>query len=177
MGYALRVRTIQGLLAFGVLSWAVAPMWGGYAFGAVYLLTLLTLVLRRRAAGKKLGGHAGELSKSLPPEAVEWAQRYPLFYVWPEAAKSWALTMTLISLAMVGLSLLFVARGLFFVQPGVWVAVAPAAGVFFVSGVMARGLDLDELVGRVGQRATHDEVKRVLTMQSHAGTWSPGEPG
>ncbi len=173
------IRTLQLLLVASAVAWGVAPIWGGYAFGAVYLLAVLTVLSKRRAAKKKLVAHAEELARSLPPEAVAWAQKHPLFYVWPQAAQAWGLTLKMASLTMGLLSLWFVVRGFLFVQPWVWLCVVPATAVFFAGVTWGSRLDLDEMVKDeklAEQRKLHDETKKVLALQSLAGKWSPGEP-
>ena len=173
------IKTLQLLLVVGALAWGLAPVWGGYGFGAIYLLMVLTVIAKRRAARKKLAAHAEELAKSLRPEAVAWAQKHPLFYVWPQAAQAWGLTLKMGSLLMGLLSIWFVVRGFLFLQPWVWLCILPATVVFFVGVTWGSRLDLDDLVQDekwVAERTLHDEVKRVLALQSLAGKWSPGEP-
>lgn len=173
------IKTLQLLLVAGAVAWALAPVWGGYGFGAIFLLTALTIFSKRRAARKKLAAHVEELGKSLTPEAVAWAQKHPLFYVWPEAAQAWGTTLKMTSLVMGLLSLWFLVRGFFFVQPWVWLCIAPATAVFFVGVTWGSKLDLETLLAddaKKPQKALHDEVKKVLTLQSLAGKWAPGEP-
>ena len=173
------IKTLQLLLVASAAAWGIFPVYGGYGFGAAYLLVLLTVLAKRRAARKKLAAHVEEMGKSLPAEAVTWAQKHPLFYVWPQAAQAWGLTLRMTSLVMLLLSIWFVVRGFFFLQPWVWLCVAPATVVFFLGVTWGSRLDLDEFVKDeklAGQRALHDEVKKVLTLQSLAGKWAPGEP-
>lgn len=175
----MAIRTLQSLLLLGAIGWALFPQWGAVAFFSAYLLLVGSLVLLARAARKKLGGHLDELAKALPPEAIDWAKQHPLFYVWPQAAREWGLTLKITSLLMLGLSLWFAIRGLVFVTPSVWLMILPAAAVFVVGITWGGRLDLEALLGEERWRPKkplHDEVKKVLTLQSLAGKWTPGEP-
>ena len=168
------------LVLFGAcLAWGLFPQWGGLGFGAVYGLLLLTIVSKRRAARKKLATHEEQMAGSLTPEAIAWAKKHPLFYVWPQAAREWSLTMKVVSLMMLLLSVWFVVRGLVFLQPWVWLAIIPAAVVFFIGVTWGDRLDLENVLAEAkwaGRKPLHDEVKKVLTLQSLAGKWAPGEP-
>lgn len=167
------------LLLFGAaLGWGLFPYWGGLGFVAVYGLLLLTVKSKQRAAGKMLAAHEAELSKSVSPEAIAWAKQHPLFYVWPAPAKEWALTMKVVSLMMLLLSVWFVARALIFWQPWVLGCLVPAAGMFFLGVTWGDRLDLDNVLGEEKWKAKkplHDEVRRVLTLQSLVGKWTPGD--
>lgn len=175
----MALRTLQGLVLLSAIGWAVFPYWGGFAFGAIYGLLLLTIVSKKRAARKKLAAHAEHLAASLPAETIDWAQKHALFYVWPTAAKAWALTMKMTSLTMLPLALWFGFRGLAFLQPWVWLCLVPAVGVFFLGVTWGDKLDLDAWLVEEKwkeKKPLHDEVKKVLTLQSLAGKWAPGEP-
>jgi hypothetical protein len=173
------VRTLQSLLVLAAIGWALIPGWGGPAFLAVYGLVLLTIATKRLAARRKLTAHLDELAKAVSPEGIAWAKDHPLFYVWPDAARAWGLTLKIGSLLMLVLSAWFVVRGVFFLAPGVWLWILPA-GVVFVVGVTLGGrLDLDALLAEEKwkrHKPLHDEVKKVLTLQALAGKWSPGVP-
>lgn len=173
------IRTLQYLLLAAAMGWGLFPYWGGLAFGAVYALLLLTIVSKKRAAKKKLAGHAEQMAAALAPEAVAWANKHPLFYVWPTAAKAWALTMKVVSLMMLLLSIWFGARGILFLDPMVWLCIAPATVIFFLGVTWGDKFDLDSWLIEDKWKAMkplHDEVKKVLTLQSLAGKWAPGEP-
>lgn len=173
------VATLQLLLFGAGLAWGLFPYWGGLGFGAVYGLLLLTIVTKRRAARKKLAGHEEQMAGSLKPEAIAWAKKHPLFYVWPSAAREWALTMKMVSLMMMLLSVWFVVRGLVFLQPWVWLCIAPASAIFFFGVTWGDRLNLENVLKEekwAEVKPLHDEVKKVLTLQSLAGKWAPGEP-
>ncbi len=168
------------LLLFGAaLGWGLFPYWGGLGFAAVYGLLLLTVKSKQRAAAKKLSAHEAELSKSVSAEAIGFAKQHPLFYVWPAAAKEWALTMKVVSLMVLLLSAWFIARGLLFWQPWVILCLVPATAIFFLGVTWGDRLDLENVLPEpkwAGRKVLHDEVRRVLVLQSLAGKWSPGDP-
>ena len=175
----MSLRSLQLLLFGAAIAWGLFPQWGGLFFGACYGLLLLTIVSKRRAAQKKLSAHTEQMAGSLTPEAIEWAKKHPLFYVWPSAAREWALTMKVVSLMMLLLSIWFVVRGLVFLQPWVWLCILPAAVIFFLGVTWGDKLDLENVLAEEkwkAQKPLHDEVKKVLTLQSLAGKWAPGEP-
>ena len=73
----------------------------------------------------------------------------------------------------------FIARGLFFLQPWVWLCLVPAAAIFFFGVTWGDKLDLENVLAEekwARMKPLHDEVKKVLTLQSLAGKWAPGEP-
>ena len=87
--------------------------------------------------------------------------------------------MKITSLMILILSVWFVIRGVVFLAPGVWLAIIPAAVVFVVGITWGGRLDLEALLGEEkwkAKKVLHDEVKKVLTLQSLAGKWTPGEP-
>ncbi len=160
------------------VGWGLFPRWGGFAFFAVYALVLLTIATKRLAARRKLTAHLDELAKAVSPDGIAWANEHPLFYVWPDAARAWGLTLKISSLLMLVLSVWFLIRGFAFLSPGVWLAIIPAAAVFVVGVTLGGRLDLDALLAEERWKAKkplHDEVKKVLTLQALAGKWSPGE--
>lgn len=175
----MAIKTLQSLLLAGAVGWALFPQWGGLAFLAIYALVLLTVVSKRRAARKKLSAHVEEMQRAISPDAIAWAKEHPLFYVWPEAARAWGLTLKITSLMMLSLSVWFVIRGVVFLAPTVWLSIIPAAAVFLVGITWGGRLDLEALLGEEkwkAKKVLHDEVKKVLTLQSLAGKWTPGEP-
>lgn len=179
----MTLKTLQGVLVATALAWALAPYfllpYGAGFFLATFLLLAMTLVSKGKAARQRLKPHLEEMGKALPPEAVSWAQRYPFFYVWPEAARQWGVTLKMTALVMLLLSIWFGIRGAVFLQPTVWLMIVPAAAVFAVGVVWGGRLDLDDMIEEdrwKPMRPLHDEVKKVLTLQSLAGKWSPGEP-
>ncbi len=175
----MSITALRNLLIGAGLAWGLFPQWGGIAFVAVYGLLLLTIMSKRRAAKKLLAGHAEQMAGSLTPEAIAWAKEHPLFYVWPKAAKEWALTMKVVSLMTLILGVWFAVRGLVFLQPWVWLCLVPAAAIFFFGVTWGDRLDLENVLAEekwAGKKGLHDEVKKVLTLQSLAGKWTPGEP-
>lgn len=175
----MTLATLRSVLFGAALGWGLFPQWGGLGFVAVYGLLLLTIVAKRRAAKKKLEGHADQMALSLTAEAVGWAKKHPLFYVWPQAAREWALTMKMVSLMMLLLGVWFVVRGIVFLQPWVWLCLLPATVIFFFGVTWGDRLDLENVLAEEkwkAHRPLHDEVKKVLTLQSLAGKWAPGEP-
>ena len=62
---------------------------------------------------------------------------------------------------------------------GLSCALSAVSSAFFAGVTWGGRLDLDALVGEerwLPKKALHDEVKKVLTLQSLAGKWAPGEP-
>ena len=119
------------------------------------------------------------MAGSLSSEAIAWAKNHPLFYVWPQSAREWAMTMKMVSLMMLLLSFWFLVRGVVFLQPWVWLCILPATAMFFLGVTWGDRLDLENVLTEEkwkGHKPLHDEVKKVLTLQSLAGKWAPGEP-
>ncbi len=168
---------MQSLLFGAGLAWGLFPQWGALVFGAVYGLMLLTIVAKRRAAGKHLAAQREPLAASLTPEGLAWASQHPLFYVWPATARAWARTMKTVSVMMVILSVWFAVRGFVFLQPWVWLCLIPAAAVLVFGFTWGDKLDFEGLLEDekwAANRRLHDEVKRVLAVQSLAGKWASG---
>lgn len=175
----MSLSTLRGLLVLGVAAWGLFPFYGMGAFLAVWALLLLSVVAKRRSAGKALEAHREKVSSMVSPEALQWARKHAFFYVWPEEAKAWGLTLKMVSLTMILLALWLGARGMVFASPSVWVGLLPAVVVFFVGTTLGGGLDVPELLNEEryrGHQPHHEELEKVLGLQRVAGQFAPGEP-
>jgi len=141
----ISLSAVQKLLVISALAWAVTPRWGGFAFGAVWLLLASATANRTRRARALLEANLDKLS-SISPEGLALVRRFPLAYVWPASAEGWGTTWQLTALLALVLSGVF----------GLWALISwsgwylflliPLAVQLFVGGTVARRIKLAERV-------------------------------
>jgi|GEM_PF-2722066 Flp pilus assembly protein TadB len=166
--------TIQRLLVISALAWAIFPRWGGFAFGASWVLLLAGSMNRRARAAKLLAANETTL-KTLTPEALALARQYPLAYVWPSTAERWGTTWQLSALLALILGGVFAAWALFSMTSWYLVLLAPLVVVLFVGGVMSRRIKIAERVKQdlKSDRPAHDAIVTLLSLKTAVGQWPP----
>src|SRR4051794_15840281 len=107
----LSLKVVQRLLVVSALAWAIEPRWGGFAFLASWSLMAFATRSRTRRARQLLEANVDKL-KTLPPEGLELARRFPLAYVWPSSAERWGSTWQMTGLLALGLAVAFGLRAL-----------------------------------------------------------------
>lgn len=171
---SLSLSVVQRLLVFSALAWAIAPVWGGFAFGASWLLMVFATVRRTRRARALLEANVEKLS-TLPPEGLALARRFPLAYVWPSSAERWGGTWQMTGLLALGLAVAFGVRALLEWQAWYLFLLIPLAVQLLAGGAMARHLKVAERVleDLKPQRLTHDTNVTLLRLKTTVGQWPP----
>jgi hypothetical protein len=170
----LSLTTVQRLLVFSALAWAALPSWGGFAFGASWLLMALGTHSRTRRAGAVLEANLDKLS-SLPAEAIELTRRFPLGYVWPGTAERWADTWQMTGLLALVLGVVFLLWALLTQTTWYLFLLIPLSIQLVVGGVMAGRLKVAERVREdlKDLRAIHDTTVTLLNLKTTVGQWPP----
>lgn len=171
---SLSLNVVQRLLLLSAIAWAVVPLWGGFAFGASWLLLALATRGRLRRARALLEANVDKLG-TLSPEGLALARRFPLAYVWPSSAEQWGATWQLTGLLALGLAVVFL----------LWAGVKGSASYLFLliplavqlvtGGAMARKLKVAERVREdlKDQRSLHDTTVTLLRLKTTVGQWPP----
>lgn len=169
------VETVQRLLVVSALVWAVAPTWGGFAFGAGWVLLAFGSMRRTQQASALLEASAGTVLTALPPETLTHAKNYPLAYVWPSSAERWGGTWQLAALLCVILSGVFAAWSLFTFSLWRLVYLVPLALGVVLGGAMSRRIKIAERVKQdlTSLRVTHDTLTTLLHLKRTMGQWPP----
>lgn len=170
----LSLPVVQRLLVLSALAWALLPTWGGFAFGASYVLMALATRSRLRRARALLEANLDKLS-ALAPEGLALARRFPLATVWPSSAERWGTTWQMTGLLALGLGGVFVLRALITMTAWYLLLLLPLAVQLVVGGAMARKLKLSERVREdlTDQRQTHDTTVALLRLRTTMGQWPP----
>ncbi|MFZ5444442.1 MAG: hypothetical protein ACOZQL_30905 [Myxococcota bacterium] len=169
------VLTLQRLLVFSALVWAVTPRWGGFAFGACWALLAFGTSRRMKAARQHIDASATTVLGTLPPETLAHARAWPLAYVWPSSAESWGLTWQLAGLLCAILSGVFAAWALFTFTAWYLALILPLAIGLVTGGAMARRIKIGERVKEdlTQLRIQHDTLTTLLSLKRTMGQWPP----
>lgn len=171
---SLSLTVVQRLLVLSALAWAIFPVWGGFAFGASWLLMVFATRARMRRARQLLEANVDKLG-TLTPEGLALARRFPLGYVWPTSAAQWGTTWQMTGLLAVILAATFLVRALVTTTPSYLWLLLPLAVQLLAGGGMARKLKVGERVREdlKDQRMTHDTTVALLRFKGTAGQWPP----
>ena len=170
----LSLTVVQRLLVISALAWALAPVWGGFAFAASWLLLIFATRSRLRRARQLLENNLDKVS-TLTPEGLALARRFPLAYVWPASADAWGTTWQMTGLIAALLSGVFALRALITWDPSHLVLLIPLVVQLLAGGGMARRLKVAERVREDLKelRMTHDTTVALLRLKTTAGQWPP----
>ena len=170
----ISLPAVQKLLVISALAWAVAPRWGGFAFGAVWLLLAFATAQRARKARALIEANLDKL-KSVPPEGLALVRRFPMTYVWPASAEGWGTTWQLTALLALLLSGVFGVWALFTWSAWYLFLLVPLAVQLFVGGTVSRRIKLAERVkdDLKDLRVTHETTLTLLHLKKTVGQWPP----
>lgn len=170
----LSLSVVQRLLVLTAFFWAVFPTWGGFAFGATWLLMAFGTYSRTRKARRLLESNLDRL-KALSPEGVAFTRRFPLAFVWPSSAEQWGTTWQMTSLLSLLLAGAFVLRALLTWDPTLLFLLVPLAVQLVAGGGMGRRLKVSERVKEdlSAMRVTHDATVTLLLLKTAVGQWPP----
>lgn len=170
----LSLTVVQRLLVISALAWALLPTWGGFAFGASWILMALATRSRLRRARALLEANLDKLS-ALAPEGLALTRRFPLAYVWPSSAERWGTTWQMTGLLALGLAGVFGLWALVTWTAWYLLLLLPLAVQLVTGGAMARKLKVSERVREdlKEQRVTHDTTVALLRLKSTMGQWPP----
>ena len=170
----LSLTTVQRLLVLSALAWAVLPVWGGFAFGASWLLLALATRSRLGRARALLEAHLDKVS-TLSPEGLALTRRFPLGYVWPSSAERWGNTWQMTGLLALVLGVVFLLWALL-TQTTWYLFLLLALAVQLVAGgAMSRKLKVNERVrdDLRDSRVLHDTTVTLLRLKTTVGQWPP----
>ena len=170
----LSLSAVQRLLVLSALAWAVLPWWGGFAFGASWLLLALGTRSRTRRARAVLEANLDKLG-TLPPQSVALARRFPLAYVWPSSAEQWGTTWQLTGLLSLILGAVFCGWALATWKVHYLVLLIPLVVLLFVGGDLARRIKLAERVREdlKHELSPHNTTLTLLRLKTAVGQWPP----
>ena len=170
----LSLNVVQRLLVLSALAWAVLPWWGGFAFGASWLLLALATRSRTRRARALLEANLDKLG-ALPPEGLALARRFPLAYVWPSSAEQWGTTWQLTGLLSLILAGAFCVWALATWTSGYLFLLIPLVVQLFVGGELARRIKLAERVrdDLKDELSPHNTTLTLLRLKTAVGQWPP----
>ena len=170
----ISLSAVQKLLVISALAWAVSPRWGGFAFGAVWLLLAFATVSRTRKARALLEANLDKLS-SISPEGLALARGFPLTYVWPASAEAWGTTWQLTALLALILSGVFGLWALSTWTSWYLLLLLPLTVQLFVGGTVSRRIKLAERVkdDLKDLRVLHQTTVTLLHLKKTVGQWPP----
>lgn len=170
----LQLSTLQKLLLFSAIAWAIWPVWGALAFSACVLMLALGTLSRLRAARGHLASQTEALEK-LSDEPRALIHRFPLTYLWPNSAQSWGTTWQYTGLLTLLVSAVTVVRALLTQQWWMLSMLATLPVVLIGGGLVGRYLRPE---GRFTQdlaahSAAHHTLQLWLNLRRAAGFWPP----
>ncbi len=171
----MSLKATQYLLVLCFVAFAVMPVWGGLAYAAAWVALAVGTVARVRKARAVLDAHFAELG-TLPPEALAWARRSPLAYVWPDAATAWGTTWQMTGLLALLLAPCVVGHALLFQRWWLLVLLPVLAAQLLLGGWLSTRLKVGERMndgGAKGDRALHDALTTKVALKSAVGLWPP----